>query len=121
MHLKQNVIFLSLCCIADATADQQIIFPRVNQVALHKELKSCLFTKCRRPVVARDQAATLLVQLPDRQLLPIQYVKLDGFSVVEAASLTGMSVSAIKVGVHRGLKALAETLLVAAQDCWQAR
>lgn len=56
---------------------------------------------------ARRDLAKLLEQLPDRQRLPIQYVKLDGLSVVEAARLTGMSESAVKVGVHRGLKALA--------------
>ena len=49
----------------------------------------------------------LLAALPDRQRLPIVHVKLEGLSVVEAAQLTGMSVSAIKIGVHRGLKALA--------------
>ncbi len=48
----------------------------------------------------------LLAQLPDRQRLPILHVKLEGLSVIEAAQLTGMSESAIKVGVHRGLKAL---------------
>jgi len=37
----------------------------------------------------------------------IQYVKLDGLSVSEAATRCGMSESAIKVSVHRGLKALA--------------
>lgn len=56
---------------------------------------------------AQRDLAKLLEQLPDRQRLPIQYVKLDGLSVVEAAQKTGMSESAIKVGVHRGLKALA--------------
>jgi RNA polymerase sigma-70 factor (ECF subfamily) len=56
---------------------------------------------------ARRDIAKLLEQLPERQRLPIQYVKLDGLSVVEAARLTGMSESAVKVGVHRGLKALA--------------
>lgn len=56
---------------------------------------------------ARRDVATLLEQLPDRQRLPIQYVKLEGLSVSEAAHVTGMSESAIKVGVHRGLKALA--------------
>jgi len=61
---------------------------------------------------AKRDVATLLAQLPDRQRLPIQYVKLDGLSVVEAARLTGMSESAIKVGVHRGLKALAEKMRV---------
>ncbi|MGC2519652.1 MAG: sigma-70 family RNA polymerase sigma factor [Burkholderiales bacterium] len=49
----------------------------------------------------------LLEQLPDRQRLPIVHTKLEGLSVAEAARVTGMSESAIKVGVHRGLKALA--------------
>jgi RNA polymerase sigma-70 factor, ECF subfamily len=56
---------------------------------------------------AKRDVHKLLLQLPDRQRLPILYVKLEGLSVAEAAGLTGMSVSAIKVGVHRGLKALA--------------
>ncbi len=40
----------------------------------------------------------------------IQYVKLDGLSVNEAASRCGMSESAVKVAVHRGLKALARMI-----------
>jgi RNA polymerase sigma-70 factor (ECF subfamily) len=56
---------------------------------------------------ARRDLARLLEHLPDRQRLPIVHVKLEGLSVLEAAKLTGMSESAVKVGVHRGLKALA--------------
>jgi RNA polymerase sigma-70 factor (ECF subfamily) len=56
---------------------------------------------------ARRDITKLLDELPDRQRLPIVHTKLEGLSVVEAARLTGMSESAIKVGVHRGLKALA--------------
>jgi RNA polymerase sigma-70 factor (ECF subfamily) len=56
---------------------------------------------------ARRDLAKLLEQLPDRQRLPIQYVKLDGLSVMEAAGLANMSQSAVKIGVHRGMKALA--------------
>ena len=56
---------------------------------------------------ARRDLATLLEQLPDRQRLPIIHMKLEGRSVVEAAQLTGMSEAAVKVGVHRGLRALA--------------
>jgi RNA polymerase sigma-70 factor (ECF subfamily) len=37
----------------------------------------------------------------------IQYVKLEGLSVREAATKCGMSESAVKVAVHRGLKTLA--------------
>jgi RNA polymerase sigma-70 factor (ECF subfamily) len=59
------------------------------------------------PAQARRDLNLLLDQLPDRQRLPIVYVKLDGLSVSEAAQMTGMSESAVKVGVHRGLKALA--------------
>ena len=56
---------------------------------------------------ARRDIAKLLARLPDRQRLPIVHVKLEGRSVVETARLTGMSESAVKVGVHRGMKALA--------------
>lgn len=56
---------------------------------------------------ARQDILKMLNLLPDRQRLPIQHVKLDGLSVVETARITGMSESAIKVGIHRGLKALA--------------
>ena len=45
--------------------------------------------------------------LPDKQRLPILHVKLEGLSVAETARLTGLSESAVKVGIHRGLKALA--------------
>ncbi|MGQ0751406.1 MAG: sigma-70 family RNA polymerase sigma factor [Betaproteobacteria bacterium] len=56
---------------------------------------------------ARRDLARLLERLPDRHRLPIVHVKLEGLSVTETARLTGMSEAAVKVGVHRGLKALA--------------
>ncbi|WP_307577037.1 sigma-70 family RNA polymerase sigma factor [Variovorax paradoxus] len=56
---------------------------------------------------ARRDLGGLLQTLPERQRLPIVHVKLEGLSVAETASLTGMSESAVKVGIHRGLKALA--------------
>ena len=56
---------------------------------------------------ARRDLNKLLDELPEQHRLPIIHTKLDGLSVQEAATLTGMSESAIKVGVHRGLKALA--------------
>lgn len=54
--------------------------------------------------------AVLLAQLPDKQRRPIELVKLEGRSVAEAAATTGLSISAVKVGIHRGLKALAKRL-----------
>jgi len=56
---------------------------------------------------ARRDLGKLLERLPQRQRLPILHMKLEGLSVAETARLTGMSESAVKVGVHRGLKALA--------------
>jgi RNA polymerase sigma-70 factor (ECF subfamily) len=48
----------------------------------------------------------LMAQLAPKTRQAIQFVKLDGLSVSEAAERSGMSQSAIKVSVHRGLRAL---------------
>jgi len=56
---------------------------------------------------ARRDLGLLLLQLPDKQRLPIQHVKIEGLSVAETSRRIGLSESAVKVGVHRGLKALA--------------
>ena len=34
-------------------------------------------------------------------------MKLEGLSVLDTARMTGLSESAVKIGIHRGLKALA--------------
>jgi RNA polymerase sigma-70 factor, ECF subfamily len=59
---------------------------------------------------ARYDIAKLLQVLPDRQRLPILYVKIEGATVADTAKRTGMSESAVKVGIHRGLKALAAAI-----------
>jgi len=56
---------------------------------------------------ARHDVMALLAQLPERQRLLIKHMKLDGLSVQETARLAGMSESAVKVSVHRGLRMLA--------------
>jgi RNA polymerase sigma-70 factor, ECF subfamily len=48
----------------------------------------------------------LMARLTPKTRQAIQFVKLDGLSVSEAAARSGMSQSAIKVSVHRGLRAL---------------
>lgn len=53
----------------------------------------------------------LMAQLPDKMRRAIECVKIEGLSVAEAARRCGMSESAVKVSIHRGLKAL--SLLVA--------
>ncbi len=59
---------------------------------------------------ARRDIMKLLDQLPEKQRMPIIHTKLEGFSVEDAARMTGMSEAAVKVAVHRGLKALAAML-----------
>lgn len=67
------------------------------------------------PVFARDdsgEAATrrdldvVLGVIPERASTLIRKVKLEGASIAEAAASSGMSESAVKVAIHRGLKAL---------------
>lgn len=54
--------------------------------------------------------AKLLARLPDKMRRAIQYVKVDGLSVADAAVRCGVSESAIKINVHRGLKILAASI-----------
>jgi len=49
----------------------------------------------------------LLRTLPDKQRQAIELIKILGLSVSEAAQQTGLSESALKVQVHRGIKQLA--------------
>ena len=52
----------------------------------------------------------LLSKLPDKMQRAIQCIKIDGLSVAEAAKRCGMSESAVKVNVHRGIRALAASI-----------
>ena len=52
----------------------------------------------------------LLKTLPVRMREAIQMVKIDGLSVADAAARSGASESAIKVNIHRGLKALSAAI-----------
>jgi RNA polymerase sigma-70 factor (ECF subfamily) len=67
------------------------------------------FMACPEPQAAeaRRDLLALVNALPDRYRLPIAHVKIEGLSIAEAAQRTGMSESAVKVGIHRGLKELA--------------
>lgn len=56
----------------------------------------------------RRDLALLLATLPAAQRLAIVLTKIEGLSVAEAAQRGGVSVSALKVQVHRGLKRLAD-------------
>lgn len=52
----------------------------------------------------------LLGQIPEKQRVAIVMMKLEGASASEAAMATGLSPGAVKVGIHRSLKALARKL-----------
>ncbi len=84
---------------------------RAGREALHDPLDeegAVLLTDAEPAAAeARRDLGVLLQQLPDKQRLPIEYVKIEGLSVAETAQRTGLSESAVKVGVHRGLKVLA--------------
>lgn len=49
---------------------------------------------------------TLLSKLPPAQRQAIDLVKLQGFSIEEAATRSGQSAALVKVNIHRGLKKL---------------
>jgi RNA polymerase sigma-70 factor (ECF subfamily) len=59
------------------------------------------------PAAARMDVEKLLETLPARSRTLIRMVKIEGQSIAEAAAATGLSQSSVKVGIHRGLKALA--------------
>ena len=52
----------------------------------------------------------LMAQLPAKMRQAIQHVKLDGLSVAEAARHSGMTESAIKISIYRGLKAMSAAI-----------
>ena len=58
-------------------------------------------------VTSANSLATLMADLKPAQAEVIRLVKLQGFSIEEAASRTGQSVSLVKVNIHRGLGKLA--------------
>ena len=81
--------------------------------ALHEELNDelAVFAACDVEATdAKRDVAQLLETLPDKQRLPIVHTKLQGLSIKESCALTGLSESATKIGVHRGLKALKKLL-----------
>jgi RNA polymerase sigma-70 factor, ECF subfamily len=55
---------------------------------------------------AGDDVGQLLGELPANQAAAIRCMKLEGLSAAQTASRTGQSVPAVKVGVHRGMRAL---------------
>ncbi len=70
---------------------------------------------CEWTDASRD-VGHLLGNLPDRYRLPILHTKLQGLSVTETAVLTGLTESAVKVGVHRGMRRLTSSVSAATRS-----
>lgn len=102
----------------------ELLTPWVHAIARYKLLDYLRRTRVSttdvsldlaEDVVAVDDSAgvesaldlgRLMKTLPARMREAIKLVKIDGLSVAEAAAKSGASESAIKVSIHRGLKAL---------------
>jgi RNA polymerase sigma-70 factor, ECF subfamily len=103
----------------------ELLTPWVYAIARYKLIDHLRRTRASLAEVPIDDAAEIMAQddhiatesahdlhrllsrLPEKMRRAIQYVKLDGLDVAQAASRCGMSESAVKVSVHRGLRALA--------------
>ena len=86
---------------------------RSRREALHEPLDDSLqlFAEADgQAAQARRDLDQLLAPLPERQRRVVVMTKLEGASVAETAAAMGMSEVAVKVGVHRALKALAGKL-----------
>lgn len=86
---------------------------RAHREALHDPIEDEmeLFAVSETESVdARRDIDRLLDRLPERQRAPIEHVRLHGMSIAETAKLTGLSEAAVKVGIHRGIKALSRLI-----------
>jgi RNA polymerase sigma factor (sigma-70 family) len=76
---------------------------RANEAELHDEFTIDAHDD---EVGARLGIDRLLTQLPPGQAHVLRLVKIEGFSIREAATATGQSEALVKVNVHRALKRL---------------
>jgi RNA polymerase sigma-70 factor (ECF subfamily) len=82
---------------------------RLRQINLDDLGESLADPVEHQPGAAQD-VARLLSSLPANLRRPIEDVKLLGLSIAESAERTGMSESAVKVSIHRGMKRLTAML-----------
>ncbi len=75
-----------------------------------EEAESVLADSETESVGARRDVEQLLAKLPEKRRELVRQVKIEGLSTAEAAARGGISESAVKVGVHRALKALSSMI-----------
>ena len=71
-----------------------------------EDAESVLADEDPESTTAKRDVERLLGQLPQKRSDLVRQVKLEGLSTAEAAERSGISESAVKVGVHRAMKAL---------------
>lgn len=74
------------------------------------ETDDVFITENADAAIARVDIGRLLEGLPVKSRVLIRAVKIDGRSVAEVSATEGVSQSAVKVAIHRGLKRLARRL-----------
>ncbi|MBV1686778.1 sigma-70 family RNA polymerase sigma factor [Novosphingobium sp. G106] len=83
-------------------------FRRTRQTCSIEDAEDMLFSEGFEDAVSASiDIERLLATLPEKQAKAIRQTRIAGQSTAEAASLTDISESDVKVSVHRGLKALA--------------
>ena len=60
-----------------------------------------------QPRLSADEEHRLLASLPDRQRRIVEGISMEGRRAAEMAKILGMSENAVRVTLHRALKALA--------------
>jgi RNA polymerase sigma-70 factor (ECF subfamily) len=80
---------------------------RVRRTLPLEEAGAVLADSDADAAAARRDVEILLARLPARKRALVRDVRIEGLSTAEAAAKSGISESAVKVGVHRALKALA--------------
>lgn len=85
---------------------------RARETPLMQEHETFAATQTNQSEAALEGRALALAieRLPPGQRQAIQLLKLKEMSLKEAAAATGMSIAALKVATHRGLKALRKML-----------
>jgi RNA polymerase sigma-70 factor (ECF subfamily) len=97
--------------IADAARRSSSRSARETTVEVLPETFSGVPTKNEQET-SDDQAAVrqALAGLTGEQREAVELLKLEGLSLRQAAAITGKSIAALKINVHRGLKALRRKL-----------
>lgn len=113
----------------DSYKTEELFTPWVYAIARYKLIDHLRHTRSRHAHVPIERASDvmaledqgaiesrldlnkLLARIPKKARMTIRYVKIDGLSITEAAARCGISEAAVKINVHRGLKAISSSIV----------